>query len=150
MEVICDEQTTKQQIIELSLKYNILSPHTAFIGIEKRTNANNTGRMLREVPIEISADDQHLFTPSRLHFLGGGAVRHSAGIRSGAGGGFGGSRAKKAKQTARKSMNMISSNAFAFNLSAPMELSLCSYGAQNESDCSPLRNRPIQIDAEDF
>ncbi|CAF2783378.1 unnamed protein product [Rotaria sp. Silwood2] len=31
-----------------------------------------------------------------------------------------------------------------------MELSLCSYGAQNESDCSSLRNRPIQIDAEDF
>ncbi|CAF3209309.1 unnamed protein product [Rotaria sp. Silwood2] len=45
---------------------------------------------------------------------------------------------------------MINSNAFAFNLSPPMELSLCSYGAQNESDCSSLRNRPIQIDAEDF
>ncbi|CAF4733939.1 unnamed protein product, partial [Rotaria sp. Silwood2] len=80
MEVISDEETTKQQIIELSLKYNILSPHTAFIGIEKQTNASNADMMLREVPIEISADDQHLFTPSRLHFLGGGAVHHSAGI----------------------------------------------------------------------
>ncbi|CAF4647911.1 unnamed protein product, partial [Rotaria sp. Silwood2] len=80
MEVICDEQTTKQQINELSLKYDILSPHTAFIGIEKRTNANNADMMPREVPIEISADDQHLFTPSRLHSLGDGAVHHSAGI----------------------------------------------------------------------
>ncbi|CAF5120667.1 unnamed protein product, partial [Rotaria sp. Silwood1] len=64
MEVVSDEQTTKQRIIELSLKYNILSPHTAFIGVEKRTNASNAGMVLREVPIEISADDQHLFTPS--------------------------------------------------------------------------------------
>ncbi|CAF2783362.1 unnamed protein product [Rotaria sp. Silwood2] len=80
MEVMPDEQATKQRIIELSLKYNILSPYTAFIGIEKRTNTSNADMILREVPIEISADDQHLFTPSRLHFLGGGAVHHSAGI----------------------------------------------------------------------
>ncbi|CAF4565962.1 unnamed protein product [Rotaria sp. Silwood2] len=91
MEVMSDEHTTKQRIIELSLKYNILSTYTAFIGIEKRTNTSNADMLLREVPISISADDQHLFTPSRLHFLGGGAVHHSAGIRSGAGGNFGGS-----------------------------------------------------------
>jgi hypothetical protein len=63
MEVVPDEQTTKQRIIELSLKYNILSPHTAFVGIEKRTNASNADMVLREVPIEISADDQHLISP---------------------------------------------------------------------------------------
>ncbi|CAF3046663.1 unnamed protein product [Rotaria sp. Silwood2] len=80
MEVMSDEQTTKQRIIELSLKYNILSPYTAFIGIKKRTNASNADMVLSEVPISISADDQHLFTPSRLHFLDGGAVHHSAGI----------------------------------------------------------------------
>jgi hypothetical protein len=61
-EVILDEQTTKQRIIELSLKYNILSPHTAFVGIEKRTNSSNADMVLREVPIEISADDQHLLS----------------------------------------------------------------------------------------
>jgi len=91
MEVDLDEQTTKQRIIELSLKYNILSPHTAFVGIEKRTNASNAEMVLREVPIEISADDQHLFrgfptvnfgargrggvhTPGAA--FGGGAMRH--------------------------------------------------------------------------
>ena len=55
-----NEQTRKQHIIDLSLKYNILSPHTAFVGIEKRTNGSNADMVLREVPIEISADDQHL------------------------------------------------------------------------------------------
>ncbi|CAF1250191.1 unnamed protein product [Rotaria sordida] len=55
-----NKETIKKRIIELSLKYNILSPHTAFVGIEKRINANNDNMVLREVPIQISADDQHL------------------------------------------------------------------------------------------
>ncbi len=42
----------------VSLKYNILSPHTTFIGIEKWINASNAGMILCEVPIEISDDDQ--------------------------------------------------------------------------------------------
>jgi stringent starvation protein B len=54
------KETTKKRIIQLSLEYNILSPHTAFVGIEKRTNASNIDMVLREVPIQISADDQHL------------------------------------------------------------------------------------------
>jgi hypothetical protein len=54
------EETTKQRIIALSLKYNILSPHTAFVGIEKRTDASNADMVLREVPIQISGDDKHL------------------------------------------------------------------------------------------
>ncbi len=52
--------TTKKRIVELSLKYNILSPYTSFVGVEKRINGNNDNMVLREVPIEISADDQHL------------------------------------------------------------------------------------------
>ncbi|CAF1607851.1 unnamed protein product [Didymodactylos carnosus] len=51
---------SKQRILDLSLKYNILSPHTSFVGIEKRANGSNTDMVLREVPIQISADDQHL------------------------------------------------------------------------------------------
>ncbi|CAF2706468.1 unnamed protein product [Rotaria sp. Silwood2] len=48
----------KQQIIALSLKYSILSPYTAFVGIETRINENNSDMVLREVPIQISMDDQ--------------------------------------------------------------------------------------------
>jgi hypothetical protein len=65
MEPILDEKTSKERIIALSLKYNILSPHTAFIGIEKRLNDNNADMILREVPIEISADDQNLLKSNR-------------------------------------------------------------------------------------
>ncbi|CAF3527834.1 unnamed protein product [Rotaria sp. Silwood1] len=54
------KEAEKKRIIELSLKYKILSPHTAFIDIEKRTDGNNAHMVLREVPIQISADDQHL------------------------------------------------------------------------------------------
>lgn len=76
-------KSAKQQIIALSLKYNILSPHTAFVGTEKRTNASNADMVLREVPIEISADDKHLqgYTGSGRGLGGrglgaGGAMRH--------------------------------------------------------------------------
>jgi hypothetical protein len=54
------KEATKKHIVDLSLKYNILSPHTAFIGVEKRLNASNADMVFREVPIQISADDQHL------------------------------------------------------------------------------------------
>ncbi|CAF2637920.1 unnamed protein product [Rotaria sp. Silwood2] len=59
-------QITKQRIIELSLKYNILNPYTAFVGIEKRANQSNAEMVLREVPIDISADDQHLLAEIRI------------------------------------------------------------------------------------
>ncbi|CAF3643927.1 unnamed protein product [Rotaria sp. Silwood1] len=49
----------KQHIIELSLKYSILSPYTAFVGIEKRINENNSDMVLCEVPIQISMNDQY-------------------------------------------------------------------------------------------
>jgi hypothetical protein len=54
------EKIRKKNIIELSLNYSILSPFTAFIGVEKRINGSNIDMALREVPIQISADDQHL------------------------------------------------------------------------------------------
>lgn len=69
MGISSDEKTTEQRIIDLSLKYNILSPHTAFIGIEKRFNASNVDMVLREIPIEISADDQQPQTSYAPLFL---------------------------------------------------------------------------------
>jgi hypothetical protein len=59
---------TKKHIIELSLKYNILSPYTAFIGVEKRMKGSNDDMVLREVPIQISADDEHLQSFHSLPF----------------------------------------------------------------------------------
>jgi hypothetical protein len=51
-----EKEERNKRIIELSLNYNILSPHTAFFGIGKRFNGNNRHMVLREVPIKISAD----------------------------------------------------------------------------------------------
>ncbi|UJR23939.1 hypothetical protein I4U23_026908 [Adineta vaga] len=56
------KEEQKKRIIDLSLKYHILSPYTSFVGIEKRLNGNNDQMVLREVPIQISADVQHLQT----------------------------------------------------------------------------------------
>lgn len=55
---LMNEQTStnKQTLIDLSLKYGILCPHTAFIGVEKRldnTSDSNANMELREVPIMI-------------------------------------------------------------------------------------------------
>ncbi|CAF1042700.1 unnamed protein product [Rotaria sordida] len=60
------EETTKKRIIELSLNYSILTPYTAFVGIEKRMNQSNIDMVLREVPIQVSADDQHLILSSMI------------------------------------------------------------------------------------
>ncbi|CAF2887846.1 unnamed protein product [Rotaria sp. Silwood2] len=94
------KEAEKKRIIELSLKHKILSPHTAFIGIEKRLDGNNAHMVLREVPIQISADDQHL--RQTLHKLTNAArsssiypqtssiYRSSLGYRAGIGRGRGG------------------------------------------------------------
>ena len=58
------KEEVKQRIIDLSLKHKILSPYTAFVGIEKRPNSSNAEMILREVPIEISADDKNLYRSS--------------------------------------------------------------------------------------
>jgi hypothetical protein len=57
-----EKEEMKKRILKLSLKYHILSPYTSFIGIEKRLNGNNDEMVLREVPVEISTDNQHLQT----------------------------------------------------------------------------------------
>jgi hypothetical protein len=54
------KEIIKERIVEISLKHSILSPYTAFVGIEKRVNASNADMILREVPIQISADNQYL------------------------------------------------------------------------------------------
>ena len=54
------KEAINERIVQISLEHNILSPFTAFVGIEKRVNANNVDMVLREVPIEISADNQYL------------------------------------------------------------------------------------------
>jgi len=64
------QEETRKRIIELSLKYNILSSYTAFIGIEKRINSNNDNMELRDVPIQISPDDQHLQTSQLIKYHG--------------------------------------------------------------------------------
>jgi hypothetical protein len=46
----------RESLVNLSIKYGILCPHTAFIGVERRLNANsesNANMELREVPIMI-------------------------------------------------------------------------------------------------
>ncbi|CAF3697567.1 unnamed protein product [Adineta steineri] len=57
-EISQSKQHRKQRIIDLSLRYNILSPYTVFIGIEKSLTDKHINRILREVPIQIVADDQ--------------------------------------------------------------------------------------------
>ena len=54
------KEQIRERIVEISLKYNILSPYTAFVGVEKRTKASDADMVLREVPIQISAGDQYL------------------------------------------------------------------------------------------
>ena len=55
-----NQEQIKERIIEISLKYNILSPYTAFVGVERRVETSNADMVLREVPIQISADNQYL------------------------------------------------------------------------------------------
>ncbi|CAF3453960.1 unnamed protein product [Rotaria sp. Silwood1] len=59
-DIIRTKEDIKQRIINLSLQYNILSRYTAFVGIEKYLNNSNINMVLREVPIQISADNQYI------------------------------------------------------------------------------------------
>jgi hypothetical protein len=52
------KQQRKQRIIDLSLRYNILSSYTTFIGIEKRYADRDVDTVRREIPIEIFISDQ--------------------------------------------------------------------------------------------
>lgn len=68
------EADKKQELIDISIQHQILSPFTAFIGIETRTDeekASTSNMILREVPIEIRAnesvsdDDYDIYSPGR-------------------------------------------------------------------------------------
>ncbi|CAF5101962.1 unnamed protein product, partial [Rotaria sp. Silwood1] len=52
-----DQKTIdKELLVNISIKYGILCPYTAFIGVERRFNTNNESNIdmkLREVPIMI-------------------------------------------------------------------------------------------------
>jgi len=63
-ETIQSNQDIKQRIIDLSLRYNILSAYTAFVGIEKGIDDRNIDMVLREVPIYVERGRQNL-SPSR-------------------------------------------------------------------------------------
>lgn len=63
------ETTPKERLIDLSIKYGILCPHTAFIGVEKRLDADvdsNANMELREVAIMPgpSLTNRHFAPPS--------------------------------------------------------------------------------------
>ena len=49
-----DQPTAKENILDVSLKYGVLCPYTAFIGVERRLNGNNANMELREIPIMIN------------------------------------------------------------------------------------------------
>ncbi|CAF2145922.1 unnamed protein product [Rotaria magnacalcarata] len=75
IEIDNEKEKTKKHIIELSLKHNILSPHTAFVGIEKRVNSTNVDMVLREIPIQISADNQQLMPPQPQIICSGAQIK---------------------------------------------------------------------------
>ena len=54
--------TLEQRITTLSVNHQILSPYTAFVGVETTASkTNNTPSKVRHVPIQISKGDEHLF-----------------------------------------------------------------------------------------
>ncbi|UJR20655.1 hypothetical protein I4U23_023777 [Adineta vaga] len=55
----------EERIMRLSLDHQILSPYTAFVGVESSSpKNNNTQSIVRHVPIQISKGDEHLFHSS--------------------------------------------------------------------------------------
>jgi len=58
------------------MNHQILSPYTAFVGVETSgPKINNTHSKVRHIPIQITKDDEHLFTQrasSYLRYSGGG------------------------------------------------------------------------------
>ena len=61
--------TPNERLVDLSIKYGILCPHTAFIGLEKRLNADaesNAVMELREVPITLGPSSTNRFRRSQF------------------------------------------------------------------------------------
>ncbi|CAF3071487.1 unnamed protein product [Rotaria sp. Silwood2] len=63
---VYDGMTVKQRIIALSLTHQILSPYTAFVGVETTRSKTSSTVQVRPVPIQTSKDDEHL--PSQNGF----------------------------------------------------------------------------------
>lgn len=64
-----DETAREQRITALSLNHQILSPYTAFVGVETtgpRINVNQS--QVRHIPVQISKGDEHLFRPQFAHY----------------------------------------------------------------------------------
>ncbi|CAF3685831.1 unnamed protein product [Adineta steineri] len=59
-EYINSNMTVKQRIIGLSLAHQILSPYTAFVGIETSRSGQSNALQSRHVPIQVSRDGEHL------------------------------------------------------------------------------------------
>ncbi|CAF1094814.1 unnamed protein product [Adineta steineri] len=59
-EYINSNITVKQRIIGLSLAHQILSPYTAFVGIETSRSGQSNALQSRHVPIQVSRDGEHL------------------------------------------------------------------------------------------
>jgi len=77
---------TKEEIIKLSLSYQILSPYTAFVGVEKNRSDNNDSHpsQVRYVPIPLT----HSESMSDVPVVGFHSL--PSGTRAGGGGGGGG------------------------------------------------------------
>lgn len=57
--------STIEQITKLSLDYQILSPYTAFVGVETTGSQVDISQLkVRYVPIQIAKDDQYVSTPN--------------------------------------------------------------------------------------
>ncbi|CAF3425625.1 unnamed protein product [Rotaria socialis] len=75
----------EQRITMLSMNHQILSPYTAFVGVENTTTKyNNTQSKIRHIPIQISKGDEHLFHPQSAsyqnHFAGWLSPASSSGF----------------------------------------------------------------------
>ncbi|CAF4892491.1 unnamed protein product [Rotaria sp. Silwood1] len=64
-EHVYDGRIVKQRIIDLSLTHQILSPYTAFVGVETTRSNTSTPAPVRYVPIQISTDGEHLSSQNR-------------------------------------------------------------------------------------
>ncbi|CAF3504590.1 unnamed protein product [Rotaria sp. Silwood1] len=67
---LSDDQKTidKELLVNISIKYDVLCPYTAFIGVERRLDINSESNIdmeLREVPIMISKTCQESLTRFR-------------------------------------------------------------------------------------
>jgi hypothetical protein len=68
----------EERITSLSINHQILSPYTAFVGVESSISNNNSSpSKVRHVPVQIAKGDEHLMRPSySSSSMPSGAARH--------------------------------------------------------------------------